>query len=566
VRYSDGLVEGIASFDGEMIFTTQPADVGGGVLGNFGAYELNTSTDAITQVWTAAGQSNHGALSEMAQITIDPATGEYYVSTQPGDIYAGNLDGSQAPTLLVNANTISGLTGNVAAEELSIDPAATVSGISVAGIDGNAGITTGEIGTSDVVTIVVTFDSAVTVSDTPALSLNDGGNAFYTSGSGSEVLYFTYTPSNGQDAKPLAVTGFAFGPVTDGIGQVADLSGATATFNGLVVDTTPPSLTLSGTSTEAVQGGGAALVLASAAISDPDGDGALSGAVVRISGYQAGDVLGINGATSGTASGIAYSAANGTLSLTGDAADASYAALLGAVTYQDTGTDTSTGAHPTRTLNWSVTENTAGGALTGNAQTEMKIERPPVVSGGGTVDYTAGGAAVAVDSSLGVQDPDAQRITGAQIAIGTGFLAGDQLTAVTTGLPSIIASYNAATGVLSLTAADTPADYQAELESVAFSSTLSDPTDGGADDSRTIDFQVTGTDGLSSGVVEGSVDVAICYLHGTQILTPTGQVAVEDLCAGDPVVHAGREDHVWFCLWLKSFGKMNQTTFVTSYT
>ena len=47
----------------------------------------------------------------------------------------------------------------------------------------------------------------VTVTGIPALMLNDGGTAIYKSGSGTNLLTFTYTVGNAQNTSALAVTG-----------------------------------------------------------------------------------------------------------------------------------------------------------------------------------------------------------------------------------------------------------------------------------------------------------------------------------------------------------------------
>ena len=75
----------------------------------------------------------------------------------------------------------------------------------------------------------------------------------------------------------------------------------------------------------------------------------------------------------------------------------------------------------------------------------------------------------------------------------------------TTGT-SITASYNGATGVLTLSGADTAAHYQSVLSSVTFTSTSDNPTDYGSDTSRTLTFTVN--DGLLTGAVQtGTVTV-----------------------------------------------------------
>src|SRR5262249_45175522 len=55
---------------------------------------------------------------------------------------------------------------------------------------------------------------------------------------------------------------------------------------------------------------------------------------------------------------------------------------------------------------------------------------------------------------------------------------------------SITASYNSTTETLVLSGSDTLADYQAVLDTVAFSSGAGDPTNGGANPSRTLSWVV----------------------------------------------------------------------------
>jgi hypothetical protein len=84
---------------------------------------------------------------------------------------------------------------------------------------------------------------------TPTLSLNDGGTATYKSGSGTNVLNFSYTVGavgSGQNTPALAVTQFntKTAKVYDsGLpADTADLSGATAFTNGPKIDTTAPTV------------------------------------------------------------------------------------------------------------------------------------------------------------------------------------------------------------------------------------------------------------------------------------------------------------------------------------
>jgi large repetitive protein len=97
---------------------------------------------------------------------------------------------------------------------------------------------TGTVFTGQVITITVDFSEKVSVTGTPTLSLNDGGTATYQSGSGTNALVFSYSVLTGQYTSNLAVTGFNLpngATVKDGGGNIANLSGATVTFNGLQV-------------------------------------------------------------------------------------------------------------------------------------------------------------------------------------------------------------------------------------------------------------------------------------------------------------------------------------------
>jgi hypothetical protein len=143
---------------------------------------------------------------------------------------------------------------------------------------------------------------------------------------------------------------------------------------------------------------------------------------------------------------------------------------------------------------------------------------PPVLSGGGnTVSWTIFAAPTVVDSGLGLSDTEIATINGATIAISSGFLTGDRLGFANQN--SIGGSYNAATGVLTLSGTATVAQYQAALESVTFFSTNLTPTNGGVDPTRTITWQVN--DGIaSSNTVTSAVDVST--VNGKTFILTTG--------------------------------------------
>jgi hypothetical protein len=109
------------------------------------------------------------------------------------------------------------------------------------------------VNTGDVLTLIVSFAEAITVSGAPQLALNIGGTtvkADYVSGSGSKNLIFTYTIVDGlNDSNGISIAANSLllnnGKITDAAGNVADLSHAALADNAnFKVDTTAPVATL----------------------------------------------------------------------------------------------------------------------------------------------------------------------------------------------------------------------------------------------------------------------------------------------------------------------------------
>ena len=93
------------------------------------------------------------------------------------------------------------------------------------------------------ITLSLKFGQAVTVTGTPTLTLNDGGTATYTGGSGTSALTFSYTVgATDNTVSALAITQANLpsgATITDTTGNPVNLSGAAVTFSGLQID--PPS-------------------------------------------------------------------------------------------------------------------------------------------------------------------------------------------------------------------------------------------------------------------------------------------------------------------------------------
>ena len=93
---------------------------------------------------------------------------------------------------------------------------------------------------------------------TPTLTLNDGGTATYTSGSGTSALTFSYTVGAGQNTTALAATAVNLNSatITDGAGNAASLSLTGLTQTGPQIDTTAPTVSSVSSDTRATYGAG----------------------------------------------------------------------------------------------------------------------------------------------------------------------------------------------------------------------------------------------------------------------------------------------------------------------
>jgi hypothetical protein len=161
-------------------------------------------------------------------------------SVAPGTYGAGSILARQSD--LIGNTSANGTLGAITIDTTA--PAvrsvvATGSGIS----SGNGNINAGKV-----VTLTVNTSEPVTISGgTPSLSLNSGGSATYTSGSGTASLVFSYTVAAGHNSGDLAITALNLNGalLRDAAGNCfASFSNNPAGV--LVIDTTaaPPSLAL----------------------------------------------------------------------------------------------------------------------------------------------------------------------------------------------------------------------------------------------------------------------------------------------------------------------------------
>ncbi len=305
----------------------------------------------------------------------------------------------------------------------------------------------------------------------------------------------------------------------------------------------PPSLTDTGSAGTYHSNSAAAAIAPSLIVADT-GTATLVSATVAVSaGFLAGDALGFTNQNGITGS---YNAATGVLTLSGTASVAAYQAALESVTYSSSAADPTNGGRDT-TRDFSFTVN--NGTQSASVDPALSIVAPPppppasppsLSNHGAAVTYMAGGAAADIAHSLAVSDPSASVLDSATVAITSGFRAGDALGFANQN--GITGSYNASTGVLTLTGSASVAAYQAALDSVTYSSSAGHPTNFGADPTRTVSFTVndgshnSNTATESVGISAATVQLASGVTN--YLVNSAAMVLVDGAATGNQVITA----------------------------
>jgi hypothetical protein len=308
---------------------------------------------------------------------------------------------------------------------------------------------------------------------------------------------------------------------------------ALADFQGTLA---APVVTAGGTVT--FHGGGSAVVLDSGLVVTDASSSTLSSATMSITGYISGDTL-----TVGTLGGLSPSFSNGTLTLTGIASLATYQTALDSVAYGFSahGDPTGGGSHTSRTIDWTVNDGTL--SSTAATSTVDTVHTEPTITAGGTVTFDGGGSPVTLDPGLTVTDVDSGGVLSSATVTVVGAITGDALN-FTNSHPSTegnIAVASDSNGVLVLTSAGSTAtvlQWETALESVtySFSPSNGDPTGGGSDTSRTIDWVVK--DGSTSNGISNTSTSTLDTVHVRPTIV-AGATATFDGGGGAVVLDSG---------------------------
>ncbi len=244
------------------------------------------------------------------------------------------------------------------------------------------------------------------------------------------------------------------------------------------------------------------------AVASPSGVDLVSGEVELTAGFEPGDVLGFTNTGALTGS---YDSTTGVLTVSGTGTAAQYQAFFRSVTYTS-GTNASPGT--SRTVGFMVSDSVASSGLATKDVT-ITLHSAPVLANieGAALDYATGSGPAAVTSSLTVTAPDDTDLASATVSISAGYLEG-QDTLAFTNTATITGSFDATSGVLTLSGPGTVADYQAALQSVTFSTAASSPSG-----TRTVSFQVD--DGQAVNHASNVVSRAITVTHQAPVVTTT---------------------------------------------
>ncbi|WP_279911252.1 MULTISPECIES: DUF4347 domain-containing protein, partial [unclassified Pseudomonas] len=202
------------------------------------------------------------------------------------------------------------------------------------------------------------------------------------------------------------------------------------------------------------------------------------------------------------------------------ATPAAVEALLHNLVYDNSNVDNPTAS--ARTL--SVTVYDGDSYTTTNNTVTVNVvavnDAPTLSPANSNASYTEGGSAAVLSGSLTLADVDSTTFQGATVTV-SDFRAGDVLSV---GSPNgFTVSYDSGTGVLTLSGGGSLASLQAALRSITYSSTSDDPTAGGTDATRQINFTVTDSGGATSTAV--TAQVAVTGVNDAPVVTVSGPSA-----------------------------------------
>ena len=476
-------------------------------------------------VIAGAGVSGNGT----ASVTI-AGTAAQINAALAGLAYTGNLDFNDPDTLTVATsdgtdtdtdtiaitvnpvndapiNTVPGV------QSVAEDTILPIAGVSVADIDSSALTTTLNVSSG---TLAVSAGAGVSGNGTASVTI--AGTAAQINAALAGLAYTGNLGFNGADTLTVATSD----------GTATDTDTIAIIVNPL---NDAPALVVANATYQ--ENAAAVLLSPSASLTDAD-NSALNFAAVQITAGSFpgdGDTLTVNGATSGTVTGITFlwDPTLHALVLTGASSPANYQALLQTVAFQSTSDNpTDFDASPQRTLTWFVSD---GAAVTTTTTTLdiTAVNDAPQETVAASAAYTESGSPVTISPAAVASDVDNSDLVFGVVRIVAGGFDGDVLTV--NGLQSgtfagIDFSYDAGLHRLVFGGPAAVADFQALMRAVGFGSTSENPTNFGANPTRTLGWGLSDGDDYSSPAQ--TTIVTITALNDAPINTVPGVQSVAE--------------------------------------
>ncbi len=173
-----------------------------------------------------------------------------------------------------------------------------------------------------------------------------------------------------------------------------------------------------------------------------------------------------------------------------------------------------------------------GAAVLATITVDAVNDAPLLTTRGGALAYTENQSALAIDPALTITDIDNADLTSASVRIVGGLQSAQDVLGFV-DQAGISGSYNAATGILSLSGPASLAAWQAALQSVTYYNSSDDPSTI----DRLIDFQVS--DGMSSASATRTITVAA--VNDAPTLSSSyslGSIAEDNFNSGGTLVSA----------------------------
>ncbi|MEZ5658203.1 MAG: hypothetical protein R3E83_06635 [Burkholderiaceae bacterium] len=301
--------------------------------------------------------------------------------------------------------------------------------------------------------------------------------------------------------------------VDDGAGANSSSNTLTRDITVTAVNDAPVLAAIEGTPLAVTENDPATVITASITVADADHATLTSASVSVAANYVNGEDL-LAFADTANITG-AWNAATGVLTLSGVDTVAAYQAALRSVTYQNLSDDPST---LTRTVSFSVDDgagaNSASNILTRDI-TVAAVNDAPVLAAieGAPLPVTENDPAAAITASLVVNDADSPNLASATVSVLDNYLNGQDVLAFA-NTANITGSWNAATGVLTLTGVDSLSAYQAALRSVTYQNTSDNPSAA----NRTIAFAVDDGAGANSASNVLTRDITVATVNDAPVL------------------------------------------------